>query len=367
MTLLRHVVLSALVLVFAYGASISAQNAVVSGSNESYTAPASAVPQKDPGYIGMQLSVRTADYALMVDRVAPGSKAEFAGLQTGDIVKMVEGQAVHSMCDVYHAMRGKGAGDVILVRVNRNGEDQDLKVVVSSTAEMQAQTQQTSTLPQSTEQYTSACDRLEREYYNNPILGVYVNSTGSATLTGTIPNTGAERASLVAGDVIENVNGTSVPSFQDLKGVISAHRPGDQVTVVYRRAGVQHTAIATLNSYADVNPEMVAKLKAECVKASADNFVAGERISTMELSPATLSLAPNPSTGEVNLTVAGLDPIEFRITVNDLLGNNFFDRSVRNTATSFSTKIDMSGAPRGVYLVSVIQGNQSFKQKLIIE
>ncbi len=367
MTFLRRVSLYALVLAFAYSASISAQTAVVQSGHQSYTAPAAtAAPAKEGGYIGMQLAVRS-DFSLVIERVAPASKAEFAGLQSGDVLMQVEGENVHSMCDVYHAMRGKGPGDVILVRINRDGEEQDLKVVVASAAEFQAASQQASTLPQSTNTYSSPCERLEKEFYNNAILGVYVNSTGSATLTGTIPNTGAVRAELMSGDIIESVDGNSIPSFVELKKTISSHLPGDRVAVQYRRDGVLRTAEVVLNSYADVNAEMVSKLKAECAKVTNNSIIAGERINRVELNPATLNLAPNPTNGSVNISLAGLDAIEFRMTITDLIGNKFFDRSVNNTQNSFSTAVDLSDAPRGVYLVTVSQGNKTFKEKLIIE
>ncbi len=368
MTFVRRVALSAIVLASAYAASVNAQNGIVHAGNQSYTAPASAAaPAREGGYIGMQLNVRSNDFALVVERVSPASKAEFAGLQSGDVVLAVEGQPVHSMCDIYSAMRGKGPGDIILVRIERAGEQHDLSVVVSSAAEMKAEQAQASTLPQSTTTYSSPCERLEKEFYNNPILGVYVNSTGTATLSGVIPNTGATKAELTAGDIIESIDGTLIPSFVELKKTISTHRPGDRVLVQYRRDGQLRSVEATLNSYADVNQEVVTKLKAECAKAANASFVAGERLNSIEVSPATLNLAPNPSTGAVNISVAGLEATEFRMMITDLIGNKFLDRTVMNSQNSFSTTVDLSLAPRGVYTVTISQGAKTFKEKLIIE
>ncbi|WP_035802881.1 M20/M25/M40 family metallo-hydrolase [Deferrisoma camini] len=56
-------------------------------------------------------------------------------------------------------------------------------------------------------------------------------------LSGVTPGSPAEAAGLRAGDVVDRVGGAEVRSLADLGRVLKAHRPGDQVEVVFRRGG----------------------------------------------------------------------------------------------------------------------------------
>ncbi len=364
MTLFRRVALGALVMSYAFGSSLVAQAVQAENSTHAYVAPAS--PAREYGYIGVQLNVRPSDFALVIDHVIRGSKAQFSGLQDGDVLMKVENQDVHSNCELYHAIGSKGPGDDILVTIGRNGETMELHVTLSTAQEIQNAQNQPSTMPPSNGNYASACERLEKEFYNNPLLGVYVNSTGSATLTGTIPNTAAARVELQPGDVIEQLDGKDIPTFNDLKTQISTHRPGDHVIVTYRRDGVVRNAEAILNSYADVNQEMVSKLSEECNKRNG-GFIAGERLNKVDVSPATLNLAPNPATGVVKIALTGLEAQDITVRVTDLIGNKFIDQHFSNNSQSFATTLDLSDVPKGVYVVSILQSGKSIKEKLIVE
>lgn len=88
--------------------------------------------------------------------VNPGSGAEEAGVQVGDIVTAFDGQSVSSASDLMLDVRTKNPGDTITLTVNRDGETLDLQVTLGSDGESQA-----STTKQSAE--SSVFERL----YNN--------------------------------------------------------------------------------------------------------------------------------------------------------------------------------------------------------
>ena len=56
----------------------------------------------------------------------------------------------------------------------------------------------------------------------------------------------AKQAGLKTGDVITAVAGTSIATGDDLSRAIDAHKPGDKVTVTYKRGGSEHTVTVTL-------------------------------------------------------------------------------------------------------------------------
>ena len=80
-------------------------------------------------------------------------------------------------------------------------------------------------------------------------LGVSIDSSASnALLAGVQDNTPAAKAGLKKGDVITAVNGTTIATGDDLSRAIDAHKPGERITVTYKRAGSEHTVTLTLGT-----------------------------------------------------------------------------------------------------------------------
>ena len=78
-------------------------------------------------------------------------------------------------------------------------------------------------------------------------LGVSIDATASAARIAEIrPSTPAAGAGLKAGDVVVEVDGKAISSGDDLTRVIDAHKPGDKISVTYKRSGSEHTVSLTL-------------------------------------------------------------------------------------------------------------------------
>jgi putative serine protease PepD len=78
-------------------------------------------------------------------------------------------------------------------------------------------------------------------------LGVSIDATASAARIAEIrPSTPAAGAGLKAGDVVVEVDGRTISSGDDLTRVIDAHKPGDKISVTYKRGGSEHTVSLTL-------------------------------------------------------------------------------------------------------------------------
>jgi putative serine protease PepD len=80
-------------------------------------------------------------------------------------------------------------------------------------------------------------------------LGVSIDSSASnALLAGVQNNTPAAKAGLKKGDVITAVNSTSIATGDDLSRAVDAHKPGEKVSVTYKRGGSEHTVTLTLGT-----------------------------------------------------------------------------------------------------------------------
>ena len=83
--------------------------------------------------------------------------------------------------------------------------------------------------------------RVEHAY-----LGVQIGTT--AKVETVVSGTPAARAGLHVGDVITSIAGKSVSSATELRSAIDAKRPGDTITVTFKRGGTTKTVRLTLTS-----------------------------------------------------------------------------------------------------------------------
>ena len=80
-------------------------------------------------------------------------------------------------------------------------------------------------------------------------LGVQLrdsSSTNGAAIVLVRGDTPASKAGLKAGDVITALGGKSISTASELRAAINARRPGDTVSVTYRRGGKSHTVTVKL-------------------------------------------------------------------------------------------------------------------------
>jgi hypothetical protein len=69
-----------------------------------------------------------------------------------------------------------------------------------------------------------------------------------AGVSSVIPDSGAARAGLRDGDVLVRVDDTTVDSFEALRGLLGRKKPGDVVSLLYLRDGVDQVTSATLGA-----------------------------------------------------------------------------------------------------------------------
>jgi serine protease Do len=85
---------------------------------------------------------------------------------------------------------------------------------------------------------TTVASAIQR-YYNLPV-------NEGALITSVTSGSPANRAGLIAGDVIVKVDDEDISTAVELTSAISSHQVGDQVEIVYYRGNVQKVANATL-------------------------------------------------------------------------------------------------------------------------
>jgi hypothetical protein len=79
-----------------------------------------------------------------------------------------------------------------------------------------------------------------------------------------------------------------------------------------------------------------------------------------------LVISPNPSTGFFTLRFSSADLSEAIVTITDLRGKTVLQQPLAATSAQ-AEKVDMSGYPKGIYLVKIRTATKSLVRKLIIE
>jgi PKD repeat protein len=79
-----------------------------------------------------------------------------------------------------------------------------------------------------------------------------------------------------------------------------------------------------------------------------------------------ISVFPNPSNGVINLAYAMGSATDMKIEVTNMLGQVVYS-SVENGANTGTKSIDLSGASKGVYLVTVSTGTDKMIRKVVID
>lgn len=94
--------------------------------------------------------VTSTDDGVVVEGFSDNSKAESAGIQTGDIIEKLDGTSVSSVEEIKSFLSEKEPGDTVKVTVLRDQEEKDIKVELVESAGMSSgndNSQQEHTLP----------------------------------------------------------------------------------------------------------------------------------------------------------------------------------------------------------------------------
>lgn len=219
-----------------------------------YQAAASDEPKKGSGrgYLGVTLD--DSGGKVTVTRVMEGSPAEEAGIKEGDIITRIDGRAVKDAGDVVDAMTGREPGTSVAVTVQR-GEAESEKTAKLGVRESEPLERLWGTGHRDGEgagalafamhppdvrlgmEIMPLSDGL-RKYFQVPAgKGVLVSDV--------VKDSPADRAGIVAGDVVIAVNDESVSGVGDLMQALRHLNAGDKadIRLIRERAEMRVTTV----------------------------------------------------------------------------------------------------------------------------
>ncbi len=178
-----------------------------------------------PGLMGITLKAGDVyASAAVIDRVRFNSPAEKAGLQPGDVIASVDGQAIKRLVQVRHALGNKYAGETITVLVKRGEKSVEQKIALTGKLEP----------------YTPTFLGLL------PVRKKQGETTEGVTVRGILPESPASKAMILPGDRVVQLDDKAVADAAGLFDAISRRRVGDEVKVHVDREGAKRTLTAKL-------------------------------------------------------------------------------------------------------------------------
>lgn len=186
-----------------------------------------ASAQDNPGQAFLGIRFAEDESGAKVTRVLPGSPADAAGLEVGDVITAMDGTAV-TVDNLSEVVQSHQAGDTVTINILRDGEAMELAAELGDTV--------------SAEVFRFAGP--DRAY-----IGIAVQrGDEGATITQVAADSPAAAAGLQVDDVVTAINGTSVNSANDIRQVLRGLNPDDVASLDVLRGGEAQTVEVTLGS-----------------------------------------------------------------------------------------------------------------------
>ena len=174
------------------------------------------------------------DYGVIVSDVLPGSPAQLAGVQTGDILVSVDGQPADNLPTVSYYFRLRDSSDPVQLVALRGSTQQTFSI---GTVEVK----------NDLDNLSATADAEKNLVQPLGILGVEIDRRVAAMAKGLRDPIGiivAARTAgattevpLAVGDVIRSVNGKEMTTLDGLRSTLRALQPGAPVTLQIQRDG----------------------------------------------------------------------------------------------------------------------------------
>ncbi len=195
------------------------------------------------GYLGVGIQDLTHDLAksfglkdskgALVSDVKDESPADHAGIKQGDVITKYHGQPVEDAVALQRLVTRTPVGSKVPVSVIRDGREREVTVTVNE----QPDTTKIAKVETGEADYAFAgvaVQDLDQETAKE--LGLKGKAQG-VVVTKVDPESGAQKAGLMPGDVIKEINRQRVKSVKDFEKMSSGVKKGDNVLILINRRG----------------------------------------------------------------------------------------------------------------------------------
>lgn len=206
------------------------------------------------GFAGLVLVEETDGGGVRVEEVLPGSPADDAGLEEGDVITAVDGLPVDTVEAVRTAIVRKEPGDEMTFSLRRDGGEEDMTVALGARPGRQPQR-------------PDPPIELPRPGIDRPYLGVRLADVtvetrvelelprgGGVAIVDVVRGGPADAAGLRRGDVILLIEFRRVETVEEVQDAILDYEPGEVVPLLIRRGFDESTVKVELGTRPGLGP-----------------------------------------------------------------------------------------------------------------
>src|SRR5215470_16545182 len=182
--------------------------------------------------LAKSFGIKDAKGALVSD-VKEDGPADQGGLKQGDVIISYQGSPVEEAVALQRMVTRTPVGTKVSVTVMRDGHEKELMITIGE----QPDTTKTAKAESGEKDYAFAgvaVQDLDKEQAKE--LGIKGKAQG-VVVTSVEPDSGADRAGLLPGDVIREINRQPVKSVKEFEKVSSTVKKGDNVLILINRRG----------------------------------------------------------------------------------------------------------------------------------
>ena len=88
--------------------------------------------------------------------------------------------------------------------------------------------------------------------------------------------------------------------------------------------------------------------------------------SNIEMKSILYTIYPNPSNGDFNLNVSGLDYGLVKVTISNIIGKQVFETEVEASNGYLSKELHVNYLSNGIYFVKINSGKKEHIKKIVI-
>lgn len=180
-----------------------------------------------------------AENGVGISSTADGGGAAAAGLEAGDVITAINGNALQDLHDLQRELSKYEGGQAVAVTYLRNGQSREASVTLKAKPNIRP---------------------------DRPLIGIYPESNNGRGIRvdDITAGGGAVAAGIRSGDVITHLNGQPISGMTDLKAELSKYEGGDQVKVDFLRNGQTQSAEVTLQARGQNRHENVSRERDPC-------------------------------------------------------------------------------------------------------
>ena len=184
---------------------------------------------------------------VIIEEVIEGTPAKKAGLEEGDFIKSINGEAVTNKQEFVKVLHQSKAGETVAINYIREGKKATTKATLDEGKGCAPPPHCTKPgvydrKSEGPRQVEEVRERRE-EIKNKPFLGVVPNFTeDGVAIERVIEESTATELGLKEGDVITRINGEEAKDMEQLRDAINKSKVGENIEVEYVREGANKTA-----------------------------------------------------------------------------------------------------------------------------